>query len=473
MLPISRPTMSPRHLARRVWVGAQLRWLQQQLHQHSEAILCRASGLGLMVSLALTPDRFPGPARAIGKAFTFRYWRPARGAELLDIVLAVAIWPFGILICTFWFTWKNGAVIAKLFGRPRTRQFADQLRLALTTGLPPPWYYIFELYKPGEMRRAPAYLTRAETKHGTNRLLAEARGSSTPLDDKEAFARFCSERQLATLPVLFTAHGGELHRAGGPISLPEGDLFMKLVCGRGGRGAERWDYMGGGTYTIVEGRTLSASQLVDRLCRISCFQPYMVQARARNHHSMESLSNGALNTVRMISCLNEREQPELIGAVLRMAVRKNVTTDNVHAGGIAAAIDLEQGRLNQATHMGIDARRGWIDRHPDTGALITGRLLPMWDEVRELAIRAHSAFNDWVVVGWDIAIKDDGPCLVEGNNGPDVDLIQRPLRTAFGSSRLGELVAFHLHRTEPAWRNQGVQSQVGLALRPPISPGSV
>jgi hypothetical protein len=154
----------------------------------------------------------------------------------------------------------------------------------------------------------------------------------------------------------------------------------------------------------------------------------------------------------MISCLDEREQPELIGAVLRMAIGTNVTVDNVHAGGIAAAVDLDEGRLDQATHMGMDARRGWIDRHPDTGGLITGRLLPMWDEVRELVLRAHSAFNDWVVVGWDVAILADGPCLVEGNNGPDVDLIQRPLRTAFGESRLGQLIAFHLDRTEQAWR---------------------
>jgi hypothetical protein len=168
---------------------------------------------------------------------------------------------------------------------------------------------------------------------------------------------------------------------------------------------------------------------------------------------MSDLSNGALNTIRIISCLDEQGQPEIIAAVLRMAVGDNVTVDNVHAGGLAAAVNIEQGRLSQATDMGVDSRLGWIDSHPDTGGRITGRILPMWDEVCTLVGRAHSAFQDWAVVGWDVAIMADKPRLVEGNSGPDIDLVQRPLRTAFGKGRFGELLAFHLTRSEPAWRS--------------------
>jgi len=188
---------------------------------------------------------------------------------------------------------------------------------------------------------------------------------------------------------------------------------------------------------------------------VSRTEPYLVQQRAQNHPLIADLSNGALNTVRMISCLDEQEQPEIIGAVLRMAVGRNVTVDNVHAGGIAAPIDLERGLLSRATYMGIDSSEGWIDRHPVTGATITGRALPNWQELCDLVRRAHSAFQDWAVVGWDVAIMGDGPRLVEGNSGPDIDLIQRPLRMAFGENRLGELLAFHLRQSEPAWRCQG------------------
>jgi len=440
---------------------------RKALHRHREAILCRATAIALTVNLALRPARFPEPARIIGRAYVYKFWRPANAGEWLDIVVAFLIWPFGILACACWYTWKNGGIVAERSGRSRTLQFVEQLKLSVTTGLLPPWYYIFELHRPGELGRAPAFLTRGETKHGAYLLLAEARGSSSPLGDKEEFARFCGARQLPSLPVLTSIRDGRMRRD----TLPPVDLFVKPVRGRGGKGAERWDHTGGYRYRHPNGQTLSASQLAERLRGMSRVQPYLVQERARNHPSIADLSNGALNTVRMISCLSEQEQPELIGAVLRMAVGTNVTVDNVHAGGIAAPIDLERGQLRAATYMGIDSSHGWIDRHPDTEAAICGRRLPYWQELCELVRRAHSAFDDWVVIGWDVAIMADGPRLVEGNSGPDIDLVQRPLRMAFGESRLGELLALHLRRSEQVWRRQGAHCGATGAAAAACSPG--
>lgn len=415
------------------------------LYHHGEVILCRSTGFALMANLVLTPSRFPAPARIIAKAYAVRFWRPATVGELIDIILALLIWPFGIIICILWFTGKNGTLIEKRFGRSKGRQCIDQLTIALTSGLPPPWYYVFELYRPGGVGQALTYLTRGATKHGTIDLLAAGRGSWSPLGDKEAFAHFCEQRQLNALPVLFSIHDGELRSTGnGRAELPRRDLFVKPVCARGGNGAERWNYRGRGIYCTPNGRSLSGPQLIQRLRELSRWQPYLVQKRARNHPAIADLSNGALNTIRFISCLDERNQPEIIGAVLKMAVGANVTVDNVHAGAIAAAVDLVRGRLDQATYSGFDSSKGWIDCHPVTGAPIMGRALPMWNDACELVRRAHSAFDDWVVIGWDVAITAGGPYLVEGNYGPDIDLIQRPLRTAFGDSRLGQLIAFHL-----------------------------
>jgi hypothetical protein len=39
----------------------------------------------------------------------------------------------------------------------------------------------------------------------------------------------------------------------------------------------------------------------------------MVQPRIANHPALDALNNGALSTVRILTCLDERGEPELVG----------------------------------------------------------------------------------------------------------------------------------------------------------------
>jgi hypothetical protein len=152
----------------------------------------------------------------------------------------------------------------------------------------------------------------------------------------------------------------------------------------------------------------------------------------------------------MLSVRNEAGDYEVTDAALRMSVNPASPVDNFHAGGIAAAVDIKTGRLGRATDLGMGPDFKWHDVHPLTGARITGRQLPMWKETVELAVRAHRSFSDYVLVGWDIAVLEDGPCVIEGNRGPDVDIHQRTSLGPIGDGRFGELLAFNLeHRTGP------------------------
>ena len=96
--------------------------------------------------------------------------------------------------------------------------------------------------------------------------------------------------------------------------------------------------------------------------------------------------------------------------------------------------------------MGLRADSRWWDEHPVSGEAITGRILPLWEQVPELARRAHAIFPDQVAIGWDIALCEQGPLLVEGNKSPDLDIIQRICRTPLGNTRFGELLCFHIKR---------------------------
>ena len=130
-----------------------------------------------------------------------------------------------------------------------------------------------------------------------------------------------------------------------------------------------------------------------------------------------------------------------------------------HAGGIAANVDICTGELGRgACGAWGSTADGWYERHCETGVQILHRKLPCWLELIDLVQYAHGiAFPDQVVIGWDVALLDSGPCLIEANKSPDLDIIQRIGSGPVGNERLGKLLAFNLRRTvETKYASSGV-----------------
>jgi len=373
----------------------------------------------------------------IRRAYAHAYWRPARWDGYVEIAAAWLLWPIVVFIGPLWFTAKNGPTIRRRHKRGLLRQFLDQVRLFFTDGVVAPWYYIFELAKDPTSDRAELFLQRSETKAGIYPLLR--RGVTTELNNKKIFADYCAENGVRCVPYLLFLDGSDPSEA----KLPDCDLFVKPAGGRGGRGAERWDLVRPGIFGGPGNEKLGAQELFRRLNDRARQRPLLLQRRLNADPEVADLTAGALPTVRVTTCLNESGEPEEVGAVFRMAIGSNRTVDNLHAGGIAAGVDLGAGTLSAASNLGMDARLGWLDRHPDTSAEIVGHKLPQWEQIKALAIQAHRAFDDRVIVGWDIGVTDLGPLVVEGNSSPDLDIVQRFGEPAC-ASRLGELLAWHL-----------------------------
>lgn len=398
-------------------------------------------GLPIAVRGAITNDR--SPAALIRRAYAKRYWHPQGALEIFRLVLALATWPIALIALEAVFLVKNGAAAARQSGRPVMGQLFDQLKFYLGTGLLPPWYYIFELHRGPQCAQARDFIYRWESKGGVMRLLKEgARAPSSELSNKAIFAERCAASGIRSLPLLAVIDHGHTQRLIEPSALAR-DLFVKPVFGRGGKGAQRWDHIDGG-YRSPSGTELSSQALFERLEQQSRNTPLIVQPRLVNHPALNVLNNGALSTIRMLTCLNEQGEPELVGSAMRMAIGRNHTVDNLHSGGIAAAVDLDTGQLGQASDLGAQDSIGWIDRHPDSGAVIAGFTVPMWDEARAFTVATHRHFLDRLLVGWDVAIAPDGPVLVEGNGAPDLDIMQRFARKGLMAARFGLLLAFHL-----------------------------
>jgi hypothetical protein len=407
--------------------------IPRRITHELERTIYAIAGLPIAVygaSIAATPA-----AREIRRAFAHSYWHPETVSDGIELIVGLMLVPIIVPLAAMWFTARNGRVIRQREGKGLVRQFLEQLRLYASAGVVGPWYYILSLYRDG-MRRAPTFLQRCETKRGIYRLLKSENASQ--LGNKWLFAQRCVAAGVRCVPCELLIDGGQL----GPIHLPDCDLFVKPVTSSGGGGAERWDMAGPRRWSNGK-MELGERALVDQLC--SRRRPLIIQKRVRPHPALLELTSGAVPTVRALTCLDEHGRPELLAAVFRMSIGANRTVDNIHAGGLACSVSLDDGVLGLASNLGADARLGWCPDHPTTGGHIEGTALPHWQEVRLLAVEAHSAFADRILIGWDIAIAEDGPIIIEGNRGPDMDLMQRFMDVGFCQDhRFGELIAHHL-----------------------------
>ncbi len=392
------------------------------------------------------------PAIRVHTAYARIVWRASAGpAGRLRLAGKMLRWIVDAVVVTGVMTVRYGFLIRRRTGKGVARQALDQLRLAFTLGVPPRTYYLLRLHDDANLKNAHQYLFRYETKpHGIDWWLRRpGPHDSELLAVKEKFRKRCLEQDLPTVALVMQLFRGEVEESGEGFdgtSLPRRDLFVKPTRGKGGAGAARWNWVGDDRYQEPGGAPLSEAELLEHLKALSRKESILVQDCLENHPEIIDLSTGALTTARILTCQNERGEPEPVAAVFRMAVREHQVVDNIHAGGIACGVDLGTGKLGRAT--ALSPSSDWVDVHPTTGAAIAGRTLPHWNEALHLACTAHRQFDAMVVVGWDVAITESGPVLVEGNGSPCVNLIQRPHDAPLGQSRMGELLAHHLEKLE-------------------------
>lgn len=378
-------------------------------------------------------------------------WQRAKGRKAKARLLAQAIlWPFRIIPVIQVKTRRFGKSIARATGVSQGRQRLQQLSLAFFQGISPKSYYLFQLYFPDNRKRAQLYLHRYETKGSAALYRTISKGCRSGhrlLNDKHAFHRHCVQNSLPTAPVHMIIGAGPSDPEKSEAELPACDLFIKPSAGRGGKGTQIWRYRGDRLYESTEGQSLEGNALLAQLRRDSADAALLVQTRLENHPDLKGLCGEVFSTARIMTVLNETFEPEVTTAVFRMA-NGSAVVDNIHRGGLAAAVDLESGTLGGALSLGPDAMR--VDRHPTSAIDITGFKLPLWDQAKSLAIRTHKTMpgDPTVVVGWDIGFTKDGPVLVEGNSGPCVHLLQRGLGAPLGGTRFSKLIAFHLARVQ-------------------------
>ena len=122
----------------------------------------------------------------------------------------------------------------------------------------------------------------------------------------------------------------------------------------------------------------------------------------------------SVNSVRLVSFLNEENDIEILWTFLRIGMGGGIT-DNTSGGGMGAMIDPATGII-KAPGRDVDGKQYVF--HPDTGAQIVGYQLPEWDKAVTIARDMARLIPEMKVIGWDLAYSDRGWVIVEGNSHP-------------------------------------------------------
>jgi hypothetical protein len=242
------------------------------------------------------------------------------------------------------------------------------------------------------------------------------------LRDKHVFYKFVTGLGLPTPRVVALYDKGKIRWAGsekfeGMDSIyrhQNADLICKPVSGETGIGVLDIKQKNG--KLIINGKASSVDDLKNQAA-----SKLILQERITQHHKMARLHSGSVNTIR-IATFNSENRIDVFNAILKIGAPGKVC-DNWHFGGTIVGIDLDSGKLMP---FGVPPTKcaHKLSQHPGSDVSFDGFDIPYFHDALALAKRLHREFYDIHTIGWDIAVTESGPTVIEGNDNWDFRMFQ-------------------------------------------------
>ena len=183
------------------------------------------------------------------------------------------------------------------------------------------------------------------------------------------------------------------------------DFVRKPISGLGGFHVEK-----------IEAKSIKdINEFYNKLKEDNCFLEELVI----QNKEWAKLNPKSLNTVRVVTYALNGES-RVLYAVARIGSGKSIV-DNFHQGGVGVKVNIDNGCLEGNT---IDKSNQENPNTNLTNIKVDGFKIPYWSEIVKMTKKAALVNDNVNIVGWDVALTDDGPLIIEGNRGPGMDIIQ-------------------------------------------------
>lgn len=183
------------------------------------------------------------------------------------------------------------------------------------------------------------------------------------------------------------------------------NIFIKPVSSYGGKGCYRVNKK-----NIAE----DVSECMQFVLKNSCIHEEAVI----QHEKINQIHPGCINTIRVETFADKKGKIHILSAFMRFGIGESYV-DNAHSGGFYVGIDLENGTLRQIGHQYMEYGGSEYKSHPDNDFVFANFEIPYFKEVCALVIKGVQFLPDRYI-GWDIAISNKGPIIIEANEYPSI-----------------------------------------------------
>ena len=177
---------------------------------------------------------------------------------------------------------------------------------------------------------------------------------------------------------------------------------------------------GHNNYKILRNQVKSDPLIIKDIFTEVINSEFLFQETIKQHPDLNKLTSSSLNTIRFDTFIDRDGKIDIISAYIRMSLNNN-HVDNISSGGCKVGISLQSGKLKKFGYSMIrTCDLKVLIKHPKTETTFEDFTIPFFSRAKELVLKAATCMPELRLVGWDVAIGESGPVLIEGNSDYDI-----------------------------------------------------
>lgn len=268
-------------------------------------------------------------------------------------------------------------------------------------------------------RLSPEELTGAMREFLTNKVFTDALLSKLGFPTTETQAMISLNASYGNIPALRTVAEIEdfmLQKARYP-------LFVKPEAGSGSVGSALVENVdrATGELQLLNGTRIALRQFAEEVLR-DYASGFVIQSAIQQHPTLSGVTGQAIGTIRVVTVLRDND-PEVLYTLWKIPSPTAMSDNYWQDGSMLAELDRDSGKILQCRR-GTGPAQEQVDTHPISGKAFADVQIPHWDQILDITRKCHALFPRHGVLGWDIAVTENGPLIVECNVNPHHTLYQ-------------------------------------------------